>query len=152
MKPTDASPDLSPELRQIVKWSVAILGEVIERELGARAYHRIESVRKRMANIRTASHSKTENELKKTYTELEKLNTSERRDFARSYTLMLELMNACENAYRTHRLNEKQKPVRQGPIQFITCSLRIQLKHEPQQTLMYSTESKLNSRSRFSTE
>ena len=100
--------DLSPELRQIVKWSVAILGNVIEKELGSSSYRKIESVRKRMAKIRTASHQATALELKKTYEELSKMKTQERRDFARAYTLMLELMNACENAYRTYRLKQRR--------------------------------------------
>ena len=109
--PATLPPALLPtELRQIVKWSVAILGEIIEFQLGAEAFLRIESVRKRMAGIRHASHSKKTKALEETLVELKKLKPLDRMEFARSYTLMLELMNACENAYRTHRLRLTKSP------------------------------------------
>ncbi len=98
---------LPPALRSMVKQSVALLGEVLREELGDKAYRRIESVRSRMAKIRMASGTETERELRAVYTLLEKLSSDERRAFARAYTLMFELMNACESAYRTHRLRAR---------------------------------------------
>lgn len=102
-----ARKDLPDALRSIVKTSVAVLGEVIERELGRKAYLRIEEIRKRMASVRIASIAKTTEQLDVVYRELKKLSSKERLDIAVSYTLMLELMNACENAYRTFRLRER---------------------------------------------
>jgi phosphoenolpyruvate carboxylase len=96
--------NLAPELRNLVKWSVALLGEIIEDELGKKAYQHIEQTRRRMAKIRKSSNAVVAAELNKTYQELKKLKPEDRLSFARSYTLMLELMNACENAFRTHRL------------------------------------------------
>jgi phosphoenolpyruvate carboxylase len=101
---------LSPELRALVKWSVSLLGETLEAELGKRAYTRIEAVRKRMAAIRTAKDGAIDRELEKTFRELERLGPTHRLEFARAYTLMLELMNSCENAYRTHRLKQRNLP------------------------------------------
>lgn len=99
--------DLPDALRSIVKTSVAVLGEVIEHELGRDAYVRIEKIRKQMAGVRTASSVRTSNELTTVFKELKKQNPKQRLEIAVAYTLMLELMNACENAYRTYRLRER---------------------------------------------
>ena len=99
--------NLSDELRGLVKTSVACLGKVIEKELGLGAFERIEAIRKRMAATRTTSLAATTKELKKTFEELKKLSQTDRHNFAISYTLMLETMNACENAYRTFRLKSR---------------------------------------------
>ena len=93
----------------MVKWSVTILGNVIEEELGKKAFQRIEKVRRRMASIRDAEPKSVSRELNKTYLELKKLKKTERMDFAKSYTFMLELMNVCENSYRTYRLKHRKK-------------------------------------------
>ncbi|MGZ3689087.1 MAG: phosphoenolpyruvate carboxylase, partial [Bdellovibrionota bacterium] len=83
---------------------VAELGEVIRRELGEPAYLRIENARRSMARGRARSDRLIAHDLTRLLGQLEKLNPRERLDFARSFTLLLELMNACENAYRSHRL------------------------------------------------
>ena len=44
--------DLPVELRALVRRSVALLGEVIRRELGAAGYARVEKIRREMAEIR----------------------------------------------------------------------------------------------------
>ncbi len=95
----------------MVKRTVALLGEVIREELGEESYQRIEKVRKRMAGIRRARSAATAKVLRSTYALLEGLTPEERRAFARAYTLMFELMNACESAYRTHRLRAR------GPVE-----------------------------------
>jgi phosphoenolpyruvate carboxylase len=102
-----AADDLPEELRSLVKWSVALFGDVLRDQLGEKAYARIESVRRRMAKIRTASADATARELADVYRILEKLGVEDRRSFAKAYTLMFELMNTCENAYRTHRLRQR---------------------------------------------
>jgi phosphoenolpyruvate carboxylase len=104
-----AKKDLPEALRSIVKTSVAVLGEVIERELGRDAYLRIEGIRKKMASVRTASSGRTTQELDAVYRDLKKRSAKERLDIAVAYTLMLETMNACENAYRTFRLRERNE-------------------------------------------
>jgi phosphoenolpyruvate carboxylase len=114
--------DLPEELRLIVKVSVACLGKVIEKELGHKAYVRIENIRKRMADTRSASSASTTRDLKKTFLELKKLSKKDRFDVAVAYTLMLETMNACENAYRTFRLKERGhvvKTVSNVPVTYV---------------------------------
>ena len=105
--------DLPEALRSIVKTSVAVLGEVIEHELGRSAYLRIEAIRKKMASVREASIGRTTNELNAVFGDLKKLSPKARMDIAVAYTLMLEIMNACENAYRTYRL---RKPHNHAPL------------------------------------
>ncbi len=100
---------LPRELKSMVKWSVAILGEVIREKLGRKAFDRIERVRSEMASIRGAKEETVTRALEQTRKILEKTSRAERLEFARAYTLMLELMNACENGYRTHRLKKKRK-------------------------------------------
>jgi phosphoenolpyruvate carboxylase len=100
---------LSQELRSMVKWSVAILGEVILKELGKPSFLRIEKTRRMMAKTRGKKPEYIALQLRKTDYLLAQLSSQERLDFAKSFTLMLELMNACENAYRTYRLGMRKK-------------------------------------------
>lgn len=103
---------LPEELRALVKSSVACLGRVIEKELGTMGYRRVEKIRQAMAASRSASSARTEQLLRMAYGDLRKMNSRERMGFATAYTLMLELMNTCENAYRTHRLNQRHDRAR----------------------------------------
>lgn len=109
---------LPQELRSLVGRSVAILGDVIRRELGDDKYAFIEGLRAGMAEIRGTSIDFSFGKLQAHYRDLEALGRADRRDVAHSYTLMLELMNACENAYRIHRLSRRDRPApsdRPGP-------------------------------------
>lgn len=100
--------DLPVELRTLVRLAVAELGEVIRRELGDKAYERIESLRRSMADLRERSPKVAHARLEQSLRVLERLSSQDRFYVAHSFGLMLELMNACENAYRTHRLNQRQ--------------------------------------------
>ena len=99
--------ELTKELRSLVKQSVAILGQVLQRELGAKGYRRIEDLRVAMTEIRDAPVEEGFSRLQSNYKKLEGLTTQEQYDVAHAFTLMLELMNCCENAYRSHRINMK---------------------------------------------
>lgn len=103
--------ELPEALRALVKQSVNVLGKVLHDELGEVRYRQIEAVRQRMASIRKSSSADIGKELHHTFRELEALTADERRAFARAYTLMFELMNACENAYRTDRLRRREEKV-----------------------------------------
>ncbi|MGK5082104.1 phosphoenolpyruvate carboxylase [Bdellovibrionota bacterium FG-1] len=96
--------ELAPELRTLVKRSVALLGNVIREELGLKAYGRIESLRKQMTVVRGSSHEVAYAVLKRSLEDLRKLSMHQREEIAQAFTLMLELMNACESSYRTWRL------------------------------------------------
>lgn len=99
--------ELPKELRSLVKHSVAILGRVISRELGTNGFQRIEALRVSMAEMRGMPQAEGFLRLQKHYKDLESLKPQEQHAIAHAYTLMLELMNSCENAYRSHRLNFK---------------------------------------------
>ena len=100
----EASP---AELRELVKWSVALLGQVIQKEAGEKLYKQIEELRSQMAQLRDGPEENeraTLRELDAAFKKLSGLTAKERLIVARAYTLMLELINSCENAYRSHRL------------------------------------------------
>lgn len=98
---------ISPRLRELVNQSVAILGEVIQRELGEKGYHHIETLRRSMAGLRGATSEQVYLTLDAELKRLATRTPEERLQIARAYTLMLELMNACENAYRSHAIRQR---------------------------------------------
>lgn len=107
--------ELPKELRSLVKHSVEILGQVLQRELGEKGFQRIEEIRVAMTEIRDCSVAEGFFLLQTQYKKLESLEEKEQHDIAHAYTLMLELMNCCENAYRSHRLNIKERKISFAP-------------------------------------
>lgn len=98
---------LSSELRTLVYQSVFQFGLVIQRELGDKKYNMVESIRKKMVELRQSSDENSYKQLNTLYKQIEKWSTEDRTHLAHAFTLMLELMNACENAYRSFRLEQK---------------------------------------------
>ncbi len=98
---------LAPELRTLVKVSVAWLGRVISRAAGEEQFMRIEKIRSRMAGLRGALGQISVETLELVLAELRALSPSQRHEIARAFTLMLELMNSCEAAYRSYRLRRR---------------------------------------------
>ncbi len=92
------------ELRELVKWSVELLGGVIKREVGEQLFHAIETLRINMTRLRESDDLIVKRVLQEQLVQLRQMNSKERMIVARSFTLMLELMNGCENAYRSCRL------------------------------------------------
>jgi phosphoenolpyruvate carboxylase len=106
--------DLPDDLRKMVNDSVLLLGEIICRETGAEGFRFVEAVRRRMVQLRGGASYKKLND---TFEFFQKLDRSQRMNLARSYTLMLELMNACENAYRAFRVSHREtSPVESKPL------------------------------------
>jgi len=86
----------------------AILGEVVAEAEGDDLYDAVEAVRREMVAFREATgDDDREAALERARQRLLALSSDERLALARAYTLYLELVNACENAYRTHRLRER---------------------------------------------
>jgi len=86
----------------------AILGEVVAAAEGNDLYDAVEAVRREMVVFREAAGDEgREAALERARERLVALSSDERLALARAYTLYLELVNACENAYRTHRLRER---------------------------------------------
>jgi len=99
--------DLSPVLRHLVKETVALFGEVLRQKVGSAAFRRIENLRRTMESLRGAQGPRTFKTLQRTYRELAKLSAPQQREVAEAFTLMLEIMNTCENAYRSQRIRER---------------------------------------------
>ena len=104
---------LPSELRSLVNVSISLLGEVIRRELGEQGFARVEKIRRQMADLRGRPEEDSLGVLRGLFTELKLLKATDRFNLALSFTLLLELTNACENAYRTLRL---RKPVKVNPV------------------------------------
>lgn len=100
---------LPKELTSIVGKLVALLGDVIKEEGGTELFKTVEKVRVLMTKYRNASKADKEKLLNKVY---KILGTADQEKVALSYTLMLELINSCEAAYRTFRLQEPENPRR----------------------------------------
>ncbi len=103
----EGTKQLAPELRTLVRVSVAWLGRVICRAAGEEQFIRIERIRSRMASLRGASRHASVETLQSVLSDLRDLSPGERCEIARAFTLMLELMNACEAAYRSYRLRRR---------------------------------------------
>ena len=107
---------LSPLLRELVRDSVAVLGRVIELQAGKPTFQRVERLRREMARSRSFSAVKRGGyevqlrALERQYEKLKGATKSEQHEVARAFTLMLELMNACENAYRSYRIRSEAVP------------------------------------------
>ncbi len=95
-------------LRALVHQSVRILGDVIRHELGDAKFQRIDRLREKMTALRPLTRDEAIEPVREAYRELEKLSPNERLEIAQAFTLMLEVMNACENAYRSHRIAERK--------------------------------------------
>jgi phosphoenolpyruvate carboxylase len=99
---------LAVELRSLVHESVALLGTIIKHQVGVGGYRRIEKIRQQMTSLRNQSDIKSEKVLEKLTKQLNILKENERYEIAHSFTLMLELMNTSENAYRSFRLSQRR--------------------------------------------
>jgi phosphoenolpyruvate carboxylase len=110
MKNNMSPQNLDPALRELVNKTVATLGEVIQQYVGKKLYNQIEAYRKEMTLVRVGSFQSKVDRLEKVYTKLKKLSNEEQFYVAHSFALMLEIMNVCENAYRTHIIH-RRKPI-----------------------------------------
>lgn len=97
---------IQPQLKNLVFVSVKILGEAVREVHGKRLYNEIESLRLRMKKVRNAEATIVENELNAVYRKLSKTNSEELRQIAKAFSLMLELINTCETAYRSFILSD----------------------------------------------
>jgi phosphoenolpyruvate carboxylase len=96
---------LPRDLRAAVGEVVAILGEVVAEAEGRELYETVESIRREMVALRdTDDADERAALLDRAAARLAALSPPDKRRVARAYTLYLELVNVCENAYRSHRL------------------------------------------------
>ncbi|XGC80272.1 phosphoenolpyruvate carboxylase [Bdellovibrio bacteriovorus] len=91
---------LPKELTRLVDWAVTQLGKTIRDELGIQEFKRIEKIR----SFVKSSRGQKVSGLMKLKEELAGLTEDQRFQVAHSFSLMLEIINSCEAAYRTYRL------------------------------------------------
>ncbi|MDX1394404.1 MAG: phosphoenolpyruvate carboxylase [Gemmatimonadota bacterium] len=102
---------LPPGLTATVRVVEEVLGRVVAAAEGDDLYHVVERVRRDMVSFREADDDRgREAALDRAAGRLEALPVERRIALARAYTLYLQLVNVCENAYRTHRLRERLSP------------------------------------------
>lgn len=94
------------QLKQLVFISVKVLGEAIRDVHGDKLYHEVERLRVTMKKVRGAEADLVERELNKIYRSLSKTSSEELRQIAKAFSLMLELINTCETAYRSFLLSD----------------------------------------------
>lgn len=95
---------IQDDLKQLVSHSVKLLGKALREIHGEKLYREIESLRVSMKKVRGGKTNVVERTLDKVYLELQKNNSEALHQKAKAFALMLELINSCEAAYRTHRL------------------------------------------------
>ena len=102
---TKRNQGLAPVLKRLVKVVQATLGDVVMNVEGRDLYEVVEAVRQDMVAVRDG-HPKA---LTRAHRRIQRLSSADRNALARAYTVYLELVNVCENAYRTHRLRERAR-------------------------------------------
>jgi phosphoenolpyruvate carboxylase len=95
--------ELSPALRGVVRAVETTLGQVIAQADGRKVFDAVEAIRLDMAAVRDGQPRRLASARRR----LGRLSLTERTLVARAYTVYLELVNVCENAYRTHRLRAR---------------------------------------------
>lgn len=102
---------LPKELTHLVDWAVTALGDTIRSEVGVHGFRKIEKIRQFVKS----KEGQTLQGLRKLKRDLEKSSPAERFAIAHSFSLMLEIINSCESAYRTFRLRQNTKfPISQA--------------------------------------
>lgn len=103
----DTRKKLPPKLTETVSRILEILGNVIKEQEGENFYKDVEKFRLAVKKIRTLSHEKSIHHLIKLEKEINKKNSLYLNKLNKSFSIYLELCNACETAYRTVKLREK---------------------------------------------
>jgi phosphoenolpyruvate carboxylase len=103
--------ELPSLLKHLVSRTVSLLGEVIKDEGGNNTFKVVDTARKSMVLYRSSSLKDKDKILNDLYKKLNKESSTSKHEIAHSFTLMLELINACETAYRTYRLRLQEEPL-----------------------------------------
>ena len=100
---------MNEDLKQLVSDSIKTLGLGVSEIYGSKLYDIIENVRLKMKDIRAKDQDLVLETLNTIYKDFEKFNSEDLHMIAKSFSLMLELINACEAAYRIYRLEQKPR-------------------------------------------
>ncbi|MCE0722568.1 phosphoenolpyruvate carboxylase [Legionella resiliens] len=100
---------LPRELSRMVSWSLTRLGNAIAEVYGEETYERIEQIRLSMQDTIGSEPFALRNALLGLQTELSQLDRNQLYQIAHGFSLMMELINACEGAYRIFRINQREE-------------------------------------------
>lgn len=107
---------LPKELRLLVREVTDLWGDIIQEEAGLEVYKLVESLRKSLKKFRDKSSLSQEiSALRKIQQTLEGLPVSSLEDITHSFSILLELINTCENAVRSQKIKIKA-PLRKRAI------------------------------------
>lgn len=99
------------ELEHLVFEALKLLGKGIKQEYGPKTFKRVEKIRQSMKLLRNADVETVYKSLMKEKKGFSKLTTDQLSEIALSYSFMLEMINRCENAYRTYKLSKKKQVI-----------------------------------------
>lgn len=103
------------DLKQLVSESVKLLGSAILEVHGKQVFNEIEQLRIKMKGARGKEAAPVQKILEEVYKKLQKDTSEELHLKAKSFALMLELINTCEAAYRSYRLRDYQVTAKESP-------------------------------------
>ncbi len=99
--------ELPSALKHLISQTVALWGQCLKDIYGEKFYNEIEHLRVTSKKIAARPQTKQSAELEQVLIKLRKKDSDQLHLIAQSFGLMLELINRCETAYRTVRLEEK---------------------------------------------
>ncbi|HAU1597163.1 TPA: phosphoenolpyruvate carboxylase [Legionella pneumophila] len=102
---------LPRELSRMVFWSLTCLKKAIAEVYGKETYERIEQIRLSMQDTIGSESFSLGKALHSLQIELSKLEKKQLYQIAHGFSLMMELINTCENAYRIFRINQRKEQV-----------------------------------------
>ncbi|KTC82634.1 phosphoenolpyruvate carboxylase [Legionella cherrii] len=102
---------LPRELSHMISWSLTRLGNAIAEVYGKETFERIEHIRLSMQNTIGNEAYSLRAALSSLQMELSELDGTQLYHIAHGFSLMMELINACENAYRIFRINQRKEKI-----------------------------------------
>ncbi|MCB9091409.1 MAG: phosphoenolpyruvate carboxylase [Halobacteriovoraceae bacterium] len=100
---------ISKELSELVNRSLELLGKGILQRYGDSIYKDVEYVRSEYKKVRHSSFTGLGKKHQSIYKYLKGKSPAVKSQIAHSFALGLELINACENAYRSFRIDQSPK-------------------------------------------
>jgi phosphoenolpyruvate carboxylase len=97
---------IQQDLKKLVSQSVKLLGDALLEIHGEKLYLEIENLRVKMKSVRGKKPAFVQKALEDVYQQLERDSSEDLHQKAKAFSLMLELINACESSYRAHRLKK----------------------------------------------
>lgn len=99
---------LNDEFKDLIRNALELLGSSIKIHYGEDIYLTVENIRKRLKAQRNKDKQESIKALSDVYDELNGYNRKKQMAITHSFATALEIINACENAYRTSRLKKEK--------------------------------------------